>query len=274
MSVADIRNLANWLIRASGHVPPEGNQDLFTPITGDVDLGRSLYAENCAGCHGEKGQGHGPDGPGTALNNATMLATSPDYFLKAAIVKGRSDTPMEGFGDRLSDHEINSLVAFIRTRAQGWAAEDMLVSKIPDLDDVILNPGGAAPEFDLKDDWYVSAKDLNDALKAKNKMVLIDTRVPYFWGMAHIEGSLPLPYYSSREEIVEALPNDGTWIVAYCECPRAAADSLVTKLRELGFTNTAVLWEGYAGWAALGYPIGVGDASVLLEAGAGDGHDH
>ncbi|MGI9265349.1 MAG: c-type cytochrome [Gammaproteobacteria bacterium] len=272
LTSADIRNLAVWLTRESGHTPPEQSQHPLTPITGDIALGRTLYDENCTGCHGDEGQGHGPDGPGTALNNATMLATSPDIFLKAAIARGRSGTLMQSFGDKLSDHEINSLVAFLRTRAQGWSAEDMLVSEIPDLDDVVLNPEGEAPEFELKDDWYVSANDLNDALNAKNKMVLLDTRVPYFWGMAHIEGSLPLPYYSSREEIMEALPNDGTWIVAYCECPRAAADSLVTRLRELGFTNTAVLWEGYAGWAALGYPIGVGDASALLEAGGG--HEH
>ena len=89
-------------------------------------------------------------------------------------------------------------------------------------------------------------------------MILIDTRVPYFWAMAHIKGSLPVPYYSSREEFVAALPQDDTWIVAYCECPRAAADSAVNALREIGYRNTAVLYEGYAGWAALGYPIAAG----------------
>ncbi len=53
----------------------------------------------------------------------------------------------------------------------------------------------------------------------------------------------------------------GTWIVAYCECPRAAADSVVKRLREAGFENTAVLYEGIQGWVSLGYPVFAGDAS-------------
>ncbi|MEM7284070.1 MAG: rhodanese-like domain-containing protein, partial [Pseudomonadota bacterium] len=57
----------------------------------------------------------------------------------------------------------------------------------------------------------------------------------------------------------DALPNDDTWIVAYCECPRAAAESAVRRLRQLGYKNTAVLYEGYAGWSALGYPIAAGN---------------
>ena len=80
--------------------------------------------------------------------------------------------------------------------------------------------------------------------------------------MAHIEGAVPAPYYANREEVVASLPRDGTWIVAYCECPRAAADSVVKWLREEGkFTNTAVLYEGIQGWVSLGYPVVAGDAS-------------
>jgi len=266
LSLGEINNLAMWLAEDGGYVQGELPQNPLTPIAGDIDLGSTLYEENCSGCHGGEGQGRGPDGPGTALANATMLATSPDNFLKIAITKGRGDTLMQGFEAKLSDHEINSVVAFLRTRAQGWRAEDMHTATVPDLDNIILNPNGQAPDFELKDGLYVSATDLNDALTAKNKMVLLDTRVPYFWGMAHIEGSLPVPYYSSREELMAAMPGDGTWIVAYCECPRAAAESLVSKLRELGFSNTAVLWEGYAGWAALGYPMSVGDSAALLQA--------
>ena len=56
------------------------------------------------------------------------------------------------------------------------------------------------------------------------------------------------------------LPADGTWIVVYCECPRAAAESVTRKLRAAGFANTAVLWEGINGWVALGYPVFSGQA--------------
>ena len=94
---------------------------------------------------------------------------------------------------------------------------------------------GKAPTFgELKEGRYLSAAVLDRELKAKRRMILLDTRVTSMWQMAHIEGSVPAPYYANREEVVANLPRDGTWIVAYCECPRAAADSVVTWLREEG----------------------------------------
>jgi rhodanese-related sulfurtransferase len=50
------------------------------------------------------------------------------------------------------------------------------------------------------------------------------------------------------------LPKD-VMIVAYCSCPRAAADSVVEQLRARGFSKTAVLYEGIFGWMHLGYPV-------------------
>jgi rhodanese-related sulfurtransferase len=79
------------------------------------------------------------------------------------------------------------------------------------------------------------------------------------WQIAHIEGSVPIPYYTGNfEGVAEDLPDDGTWIITYCECPRAAAESVNRKLRARGFANTAVLWEGIQGWVSLGYPVAVG----------------
>ena len=52
----------------------------------------------------------------------------------------------------------------------------------------------------------------------------------------------------------DKLPKD-VQIVAYCSCPRAAADSVINKLRERGYSKTAVLYEGIFGWMNLGYPV-------------------
>lgn len=254
MSDRDIRALARWLAKESGHSVSRRAPGSLAPIRGDAVLGQTLYGEHCASCHGANGEG----GEGTALGNPTMLAVSPDAFLKAAIRDGREGTPMRAFGDDLADSDIDALVTFLRSRAQGWDVAAMRFEEPPTLDNLVLNPDGADPEFDLTDGRYVSADDLNQALEDGQRMILIDTRVPYFWAMAHIRGSVPVPYYSSRDEIIDALPQDSTWIVAYCECPRAAADSAVNRLRRLGYENTAVLYEGYAGWAALGYPIAAG----------------
>ena len=259
LSETEVQDLVIWLNMQAGYpvIPP--NEMDIAPVDGDIELGSQIYQQHCSSCHGMDGEG----GTGTALGNITMLATSPDSFLKAAIEKGRDGTEMVAFDGMLSAAEIDSVVAFLRSRAQGWDAEALTFDSPPALDNIVINPDGPDPSFALSEDRYVSAVDLNAQLEAGAKMILIDTRVPYFWAMAHIRGSLPLPYYSSREEIIAALPNDGTWIVAYCECPRAAADTAVNALRELGYANTAVLYEGYAGWAALGFPIAVGkvDAS-------------
>lgn len=258
-----IRELAFWLAMVAEANPFQLSHD---PVVGDADLGAKLYAKNCASCHGANGEG----GTGTALGNAAMLALTPDAFLRHAIANGRDGTPMPAFLGQLTDPEINALTAFLRSRASGWKLTKPVLAEPPPLDRIVLNPTADAPKFELKDGLYVSAADLDRAIKAGRKMVLLDTRVTSMWQMAHIAGAVPAPYYASREEVMASLPTDGTWIVAYCECPRAAAESVVHKLREGGMQNTAVLYEGIQGWIALGYPVSAGRA----EGGADPHHGH
>ena len=256
---ADIRELTLWLRDASGaKVEVPDYERGSERIAGDVAKGAAIHARECVACHGTDGKG----GTGTALANPAMLALTPDIFLRHAIVNGRQDTPMPPFGDKLSAADIDDVTAFLRSRSTDWSARRTL-SKPPALGDYVINKDGDAPLFgELAEGRYVSAKVLDRELRANRRMVLLDTRVTSMWQMAHIEGAVPAPYYANREEVVASLPRDGTWIVAYCECPRAAADSVVKWLREEGkFSNTAVLYEGIQGWVSLGYPVVAGDAS-------------
>ena len=116
--------------------------------------------------------------------------------------------------------------------------------------------------LNLEDGIYVSADQLNQALEAKNRLVILDTRAASWWRMGHIEGAAPIPYYSDFDDIVGDLPDD-VWIVGYCECPRALAENTIRELRDRGFEKTAVLWEGIQGWAGLGYPIVLGEVEEL-----------
>ena len=89
------------------------------------------------------------------------------------------------------------------------------------------------------------------------------TENAHLWQVANIEGSVPIPYYHDGiAGLKDDLPTDGTWIVSYCECPRAAAESVTRKLRAAGFQHTAVLYEGIQGWIALGYPVFVGQVTT------------
>lgn len=259
MTQTEIRELTLWLAIVEKAEPFAVSHD---PVAGDAVLGAKVYAKNCASCHGANGEG----GTGTALGNPVMLGLTPDGFLRHAIAEGRDGTPMPAFKDQLSAAELDGVTAFLRSRSSGWKREKPVLAEPPPLDRIVLNPEAAAPEFTLADGLYVSAADLDRELKAGRKMVLLDTRVTSMWQMTHIAGAVPAPYYSSREEVLASLPTDGTWIVAYCECPRAAAESVVRRLREAGLQNTAVLYEGIQGWISLGYPV------VAGRAGAGGAH--
>lgn len=89
-------------------------------------------------------------------------------------------------------------------------------------------------------------------------MIVLDTRPGSAWQRIHIPGAVPMPYYRDKSRIAENLPNDGTWIVAYCACPHAASDSVVDHLRSLGYENTAVIDEGILKWIEMGLPVVAG----------------
>lgn len=248
--------LAQWLKEQVGVEPVELSLE---PIVGDVKLGAETYTTHCTVCHGENGEGD----TGPAIGNPATLALATDAFLRYAIENGRDGTEMPAFSDTLSSDEIDGVVAFLRSRATGWTVETPVLRAPPKVEDYILNPEGEAPEFTLKDGTYVLSEDLNRALQENRRMVLLDTRVMSMWQMAHIKGAVPVPYYYDRyADLTRDLPGDGTWIVSYCECPRASAESVNERLRELGFENTAVLWEGIQGWVGLGYPVSVGQSMV------------
>jgi len=247
MTLAETWDLTYWLFEQSGaETVPLSTK----PVPGDSDHGASLYQANCTECHGVNGEG--VDAP--ALFNASALAHNSDEFLRYAIINGRQGTRMEGFAGRLSEEDINSLTAFLRSRASNGEMEKPVLRALPTPDEYVLNPDGEDPDFELAEGKYVSSADLYKALQDKKKIALFDTRVTSVWQTAHIEGSFPLPYYEDVDVIAAALPKDVT-VVSYCSCPRAAAEWVADKLKEKGITQTAVLYEGIFGWQNLGYPV-------------------
>ena len=247
MTLAETWDLTYWLYEQSGAeaIPLSTN-----PIHGNIDRGAGLYQAHCTQCHGVDGEG--VDAP--ALFNASALAYNTDEFLRYAIQNGRQGTRMEAFADKLSKEDIDNLTAFLRSRASGDEIEKPVLRALPTPDQYVINPDGEDPEFTLTEGQYVSSDDLYKALLEKKKMALFDTRVTSVWQTAHIEGSFPLPYYGDYEVIAAALPRD-VMVVAYCSCPRAAAEWVAGNLKEKGVRNTAVLYEGIFGWMNLGYPV-------------------
>lgn len=247
MTLDETWNLTYWLFWQSGAQRVKLSED---EVAGDAIRGEVVYQENCANCHGINGEGI----TAPALGNQSALAYNKDEFIRYAIEKGREDTPMVGFSDKLSSQDIDNVTAFIRSKASGWTAETTVLQELPKPENYVLNPNNDGPNFNLTDDMFVSSKDLLSAMNAKKKMVLLDTRVTSVWQRGHLEGSIPFPYYTELDEKIKDLPKD-VQIVGYCSCPRAAAVYLIEQLRDRGYSRTAVLYEGIFGWMKMGYPI-------------------
>lgn len=244
-------DLTYWLFEQSG---AERVAISTEAVLGDIERGEILYQQECSLCHGENGEGV----TAPAIGNPSALAYNSDEFLRYAIQHGRDGTEMIAFSEKLSAADIDGITAFIRSRAGGWNAQQTVLRELPTPDQYVINKDGEDPDFELTDDIYVSAVDLHTALREERKMMLLDTRVTSVWQTAHIEGSFTLPYYSDFDAIVVDLPKD-VMVVAYCSCPRAAAEWVVQELRKRDYKKTAVLYEGIYGWINLGYPVMHGD---------------
>ena len=108
-------------------------------------------------------------------------------------------------------------------------------------------------------------EDGNKALDAKQRIVIIDARASSDWIQFHIPGAISAPYHDRA--LLERVPNDGTWVVAYCACPHHASGEVVDALRERKYANTAVMDEGILFWKDKGFPL-AGEAVAKVGAGA------
>jgi len=248
----DLRLLTRWLLAVEG-VEPISLPD--TPVHGDAMRGAGIYAEHCASCHGAKGEGD----TGPALGDPALLANASDAFLRYAVANGRDNTPMLAFADQLPASDIDAVVAYLRSQASGWSPQPPTLRKPPAPADYVLNPAGEEPVFTLREGRYVPAAEVVRALEEKRRFILLDTRPASAWQRSHIPGAVPMPYYREKERAGDNLPNDGTWIIAYCACPHAASDFVINNLRALGYQNTAVIDEGILVWTALGLPVTAGE---------------
>lgn len=97
-----IRNLALLLLSCAASV-------LAGPAWAAID-GAKLYAQNCAACHGERGDG----GIGTPLSLPSFQSTVDDLYLKRTIRLGRPGRVMPAF-TQLKDAEVRAIVQHLRS---------------------------------------------------------------------------------------------------------------------------------------------------------------
>lgn len=98
---------------ASPQPPETGGEAAATaePAGGDPTNGATVFAQNCAGCHGENAAG-GSVGP--TLVSAELKAQSDDFF-RETILNGRAGTAMPAWEGRLSAQDIEDVIAYLRS---------------------------------------------------------------------------------------------------------------------------------------------------------------
>jgi mono/diheme cytochrome c family protein len=122
--------MASLFILAAGcDLPGRPNPaDAFKPPDQVVDF-NTLFAQNCAGCHGANGQ----LGPAPPLNDPLFLQIVDDDDLLMAISGGRPGTPMPAFahgqGGPLTDTQVEILANGIKPE---WGSAQKAHEKPPD----------------------------------------------------------------------------------------------------------------------------------------------
>ena len=100
---------------SSPHGQPRQGSETLSP--NEVLEFRTLYSENCAGCHGTEGRG----GAAIALADPVYLAIADDAVIRRVIANGVRGTAMPAFaesaGGMLTDKQIEVITNGIRSRS-------------------------------------------------------------------------------------------------------------------------------------------------------------
>ena len=154
--------------------------------------------------------------------------------------------------------QIDDVVAYVRSLAVppagAAAAAARAAARRRASGPIVLNPKGRAPDFTLKEDLYVSIDARQEGPRREAaRLIIADARAPSDYASLHITGAISTPYYEPRS--LDDLPNDGTWVLAYCACPHHVSGQVVDELRKRGYKHTAVIDEGIFAWQHKGYPV-------------------
>jgi cytochrome c oxidase cbb3-type subunit 3 len=221
-----------------------------TAIHGDAAHGAALFAEHCASCHGQNGEGV----TAVSLSSEVFLRTASDGFVRDTIARGRRGTPMRGWDAELSSSDIDALTTHVRSlAARTLPPPAPMGPPPPDLDHLVLNPDGPRASFTARDDRFVPGADVLAALEAHQQFILLDARAPSDWAAAHLPGAAPFPFYDATQ-LVSHITDPDVWVIAYCACPHGASGHVVDAVRAAGHTRAAILDEGIGWWIQQGHP--------------------
>ena len=222
------------------------------PLAGDASRGATVYAAECAKCHGP----NGTSGPNVRIGDRELLSTATNGFLRHAIRFGRESTAMPGFRSKLGDPAIDDIIAHLRGLTAAPVATPAHTPPRPGplpLGPVPLNPKGPEPVGFKQSPENTPADVIKAQLDRGAKLALLDARAPSDYMNQHITGAVSVPFYEP-DPYFSKLPKDA-WLVCYCACPHAESGMLAQKLRAAGFTKVTILAEGLGYWSGKNYGV-------------------
>lgn len=107
-------------VEAHEWMAPKEAADIVNPVKstpGSVGRGIEIFIDNCAACHGERGEGMAAEEAGLKKDAPNLLKrlathTDGDFFWK--IQQGRGEMP--AFEDELSEQEIWDIINFLKVK--------------------------------------------------------------------------------------------------------------------------------------------------------------
>src|SRR5579864_7441131 len=116
------------LLSACSSPPGRPHESSEVPAPNEISDFGTLYAENCAGCHGKEGRG----GAAIALADPVYLAVADESAMRKIIANGVRGTSMPAFaqsaGGMLTDKQIDVITSEIRSR---WSRPGILDAANP-----------------------------------------------------------------------------------------------------------------------------------------------
>ena len=121
--------VAHWLIQENKPwVVPEQYRSLKNPLTptkSNLNAARDIYSDECAQCHGDRGQGDGPEAKShyplpADLTDPKLLRNAPDGEIFYQISEGRR--PMPSFKRKLTPEQRWQLGLLVRSFSQPAAS--------------------------------------------------------------------------------------------------------------------------------------------------------
>ena len=118
-----------------GWTAPAEAKGLKNPVAvneATLAAGKALYADKCANCHGEKGDGKGPEAemyavPPSSFTDVHMMGEMTDGEIFWKITEGRR--PMPSFKKQYTDEQRWELVNYVRTFSKAASASSKPPSK-------------------------------------------------------------------------------------------------------------------------------------------------